>query len=437
MTNEERKNYCMRKNVKRSPLLIALTWDIIFFWTISTLFFTTQKGLSYSQVISLDSIVMFLGCILCVPINRLFQNVTPINSTRVGLLGYAGYVLLCIIGTNFATFVLAQFFLAFGYAIMSVKVNSVLTQSLHVLSKEKDYEKVYGNGLSIYYIINCVGSILITYVYNWQPYVAAWSAFVVIVFAEIYTLFFKDVSKFQERNVNLNNEVPASTQTTKKPDGYLKILKSSFFIFLLLFMFMMRGVLSITSSSYKVYLQQLIDVGAVPIWIFGYLYAGSRLCAALASKFQFKFNLKFGVRSIVILVFGTIILFVAPALLYMQNSTSIINIVLITILCYLQMSIYVICRIFVNNYMQVCIKKKNAERAYSIRTMVEYLGYAAISAVFAWLLSAFGNDWGITNLVYIAIFTIPLIVFMVLFVRALCKKYAQKYTIIKDEYTKD
>ena len=87
--------------------------------------------------------------------------------------------------------------------------------------------------------------------------------------------------------------------------------------------------------------------------------------------------------------------------------------------------------------MQVCIKKKNAERAYSIRTMVEYLGYAAISAVFAWLLSAFGNDWGITNLVYIAIFTIPLIVFMVLFVRALCKKYAQKYTIIKDEYTKD
>ena len=101
------------------------------------------------------------------------------------------------------------------------------------------------------------------------------------------------------------------------------------------------------------------------------------------------------------------------------------------------MCIYVICRIFVNNYMKVFIRKRNTERAYAIRTMVEYLGYAAISAVFAWLLSAFGNNWGITNLVYIGIFAIPLIVAMIFFLRALCKKYAQKYTIIKDEYTND
>lgn len=436
MTNEERKEYCMKKNVKRSPLLIALTWDIIFFWTISTLFFTTQKGLTYSQVITLDSIVMLLGCILCVPINRIFQNVSPINATRIGLLGYGGYVLLVIVGKSYPVFIAAQFFLAFGYAIMAVKVNSVLTNSLQVLNREKEYEKVYGNGLSIYYIINCVGSIFITYVYDWNAYIAAWCAFIVVVLAELYTLLFKDASKFQQRNVDLKDDAKVNI-TKNKPDGYFKILKSSFFICLLVFMFLMRGVLSITGSSFKIYIQQTIDLGVVPIWLFGYLYAGSRLCAALASRFQFKFNLKFGVKSIIILVVGTIIIFVIPALLYLQNSTSILNITIITIFCYLQMCIYVICRIFVNNYMQVCIRKKNTERAYAIRTMVEYLGYAAISAVFAWLLSAFGNNWGITNLVYIGIFAIPLVVAMIFFLRVLCKKYAEKYTIIKDEYTKD
>ena len=101
------------------------------------------------------------------------------------------------------------------------------------------------------------------------------------------------------------------------------------------------------------------------------------------------------------------------------------------------MSIYTACRIFVNNYMQVCMPKKNMERAYSIRVMVEYMGYALISSLYAALLAGFSDNYGITSLVYIGILTIPLIVSTVLFIKALSKKHAQKYTIIKDEYTKD
>ena len=46
MTNEEHKEYYMNRNIKLSPSLIALTWDVIFVWTISTLYFTTVKGIS-------------------------------------------------------------------------------------------------------------------------------------------------------------------------------------------------------------------------------------------------------------------------------------------------------------------------------------------------------------------------------------------------------
>ena len=61
------------RNIKILPSYLALTWDIIFVWTISTMFFSTQKGLSYSQIISLDSILMIIGCIRCIPVNRLFE----------------------------------------------------------------------------------------------------------------------------------------------------------------------------------------------------------------------------------------------------------------------------------------------------------------------------------------------------------------------------
>jgi len=88
MTNEKRKDFYMNRNIKLYPLLTALTWDVIFVWTISTMFFTTQKGLSYSQTIALDSILMAFGCLFCVPVQKLFQNVKSTTAIRIGFMGY-------------------------------------------------------------------------------------------------------------------------------------------------------------------------------------------------------------------------------------------------------------------------------------------------------------------------------------------------------------
>ena len=170
MTNEERRDFYMNRNIKLSPSIIALSWDVIFVWTISTLYFTTVKGLTNSQTVMLDSILMLCGCLFCVPVSKMFQNITPIKSIRVGLVGYVVYLVLCIFGTNLFTFILAQPFLAFGYAVMSVKSNSVLTESLNVVKRDKDYERIYGKGLSLFYIIEFVGALVITYVFDWKPY---------------------------------------------------------------------------------------------------------------------------------------------------------------------------------------------------------------------------------------------------------------------------
>ena len=79
--------------------------------------------------------------------------------------------------------------------------------------------------------------------------------------------------------------------------------------------------------------------------------------------------------------------------------------------------------------------KRNMDRAYSIRITAEYLGYALISSLYALLLGAFGDNYGMTNIVYISVLSIPMIISLIIFVRALCKQYAKKYTIIKSEYT--
>lgn len=436
MTNEERKQICMRRNVKLHPFLNALTWDVIFVWTISTMFFYNVKGLTYSQIISLDSILMIIGCLLCVPVQRLLQNVKSNTAIKIGCLGYVAYLLLCIFGKNYATFILAQVFLAFGYCVMAVKINGVLTRSLSVLNRSRDYDKITGKGFSLYYVIECVGAVVITYVYNWNPYAAYWLSVAVALSAFIISFFFTETSKFQEKNVAINAE-EQTVKNTKKPDSYLKIAFSGFFLSLLIYALLFRGAVSITGSSYRIYLNQVIDAGAIPMWLFGYLYAASRLLGAISSKFQFKFNLKFGVRSLLIINLCIFVCFFGTGILYLLNPTNMVFMVIIIILCCLSTALRMPHQIFVNNYMQVCVSKKNVERAYAIKTMVEYLGYGLISALYAGLLSMFNDNWGLTNIVYISILTIPLIVSLIMFLRALIKKHAQKYTVVRDEYTKD
>lgn len=436
MTNEERKIACMNRNVKIHPALNALTWDVIFVWTISTMFFYDVKHLSYSQIIALDSILMIFGCLMCIPVQRLLQNVKSKIAISLGCLGYAAYLLICMFGTHYFTFVFAQLFLAFGYVVMSIKMNGALTKSLAVLKREKDYDKITGKGFSLYYLIECVGAILITYVYTWNPYASYWFSVGIVAIAILITFFFTEPTKFQPSNVNLEGQ-EIKPKETKKPDSYLKIIFSGFFLSLLIYSFVFRGTLSITGSSYRIFLDQMIDAGSIPMWLFGYLYAISRLMGAIASKYQFKFNLKFGLRSLLIINLCIFICFFGAGVLYLHNATNIVSMIVIIILCCLSTALRMPHQIFVNNYMQVCVSKRNIERVYAIRTMVEYLGYGLISALFAGLLAVFNDNWGLTNIVYMAILSVPLIISLIFFIRSLIKKHAQKFTVIKDEYTKD
>ena len=474
MTNEERKEFYMNRNIKIYPTYLAFVWDLLFVWTISTMFFTNQKGLTYSQVISLDTVLMFSACIMCIPVTKLFSKFTPIKALRIGCLGYIVALLIWIFGSGYFMIALSQVFIGFAYCVLSVKGNPLLTDSLHAVKRDKDYGRIYGKGLSIFYVLEAVGAVGVTFVYTFNPYLAIWIAMGIVVVAELMSFLFVEPAKFQKQNVELSS---ASTQTKteetapkkkeiqiktsklkqlfndakkeqtdsvkdkKQTDSYFKILSSGFVISLLLYSFMFRGVVAIDTGSFKIYLQMLLpsegNTGIIPIWAFGCIYGIMKVCVALSNKFQFKYNLKFGVRSLIIFNFLLIASFIINAVMFIISPTSIITIVVIIISSCIQCSLRTPNQIFINNYIQVCLPNKNLEKLYALNTMIQYLGYALMSAVFSGLMSAFSNNYGLSIITYMAIFTIPLIISLIVFLRLLCKKYASKYTIIKQEYVED
>lgn len=438
MTNEERKNMYMNRNIKMYPSFLAMVWDVLFVWTITTLFFTNEKGLSYSQCMMIETILTFSACIMCIPMSKLFEKVSPIKSLRVGLFGYAAFLIICIVATNKIVLMCAPVFLAFGYSILSVKENPLLTDSLFMVKRDKEYSKIYGKGLSLFYTIEAVGAVVGSYIYSINPYLTFYISLGCVCAAFLYSFLFKEPSKFQEQNVEINGTTEDGGKPKKKrADGYFKILSSAFVISIVLYAFTFRGVVSIDSGSFKIFLQHLTDDGILPLWAFGAVYGIMKICTALSNKYQFKYNLKFGVRSLIIFNVLLVLTMLVNGLLFVFAPTNIVTILIMIACSCVMCSLRTPNFIFVNNYMQVCMPKKNMGKLYAISTVVQYLGYSIFSATFSGLLGAFHDNYGYSMLTYLAI-ALPLVIgSTIFFIRMLTKKHAEKFTIIKPEYTED
>lgn len=438
MSNEERMQFYMNRNVKLYPALLALTWDVLFVWAISTLFFTQVKGLTYAQVTALDSVLMLSSCLSCFVALKLFKKVSPINTLRLSLLGYLAFVLIAIFAKTYVGLVIANVCLGFGFAAGIVKGNFILTEPLKMLKRGKEYQKIYGKGLAIYYVLEAVGAILATYIFSWNPYMVFWLAAAVIVLTILYTFLFKEPAKFQESNIKIDANVPAESKKVSSKSKSKKIKKISLFaVYLILFAFMLRGTLGVATSMFRIYLQEATDAGILPLWTFGYIYALSRIVIAFSNKFQFKFNLKFGVRTLILFYIVAVVAMVACGLIYIFAPFNLAMVILTIILSSIMCAVRPPAGIFINGYIEVCGKKENLETLYATRSTAEYLGHSLGALILSYLFTLTNGNYGYSMLIYIAIMGIPLLVSLILFIRELCKKYAEKYTIVKREYTED
>jgi len=96
MTNEERGLAYMNRNIKLYPTYLSVTWDMLFVWTILTLFYTQVKGLTFSQAVLLDSVQMLSACVICIPLTKALSKVKPVMATRIGNFAYMACILLII-----------------------------------------------------------------------------------------------------------------------------------------------------------------------------------------------------------------------------------------------------------------------------------------------------------------------------------------------------
>lgn len=416
----------LKRNVKIYPWYRAFAFDFLFLWTISILYLTEIKGLSYSQVILLDSVFMLSAFLLQIPITNMVKKLGRSNSTRIASVLSLGFVAIYIFGQNFWIFIIANMFYGISMAIRNITDVEILSLSLKKLRRKNDYSKYEGKGMFWYYIFEGITSIAAGYLYEFvSPYAPVVGTAVCAIILAILSFIIKDPLDETEELVE---QQKIEAQKEREP-SYKTLLKRPFVLWMAIFCFCFFGIGGVHQTMSKVYLQDI----NMPAYLFGYIFCAYKIIAGFASKFQFKYELKRGVKILIIFSIMMIIGFLASAIIYAVNAGAIISIILVLLLFATQHISRATTRITVKNYVNTCVSKHSLSRTLTIYSMAECLGYSLTTLFTSLVMEISGNSYVITNLSLVGLFIIPLTISSIFFIRALIKSYISRCTIIRKD----
>lgn len=416
----------LKRNVKIYPWYRAFAFDFLFLWTISILYLTEVKGLSYSQVILLDSIFMLSAFLLQIPISKLIKKIGRANSTRIASVFSLGFVAIYLFGQGFWMFIVANLLYGISMATRNITDMEILSLSLKKLKRKNDYSKYEGKGMFWYYIFEGITSIAAGYLYEFvSPYAPIIGTAVCSIILMILSFIIKDPLDEEEEVIQQQEE---NTKKDREP-SYRTLLKRPFVIWMAMFCFCFFGLSGVHQTMSKVYLQNI----NVPAYLFGYIFCAYKIISGIASKFQFKYELKRGVKSLIIFSVMMIIAFLSTAIIYAINASAVVSIIIVLILFASQHISRASYRITVKNYVNSCVSKHSLTRTLTIYSMAECLGYAVTTLFTSLVMEISGNSYVFTNLSLVAVFIIPLSVSAIFFIRALIKSYMSRCTIIRKD----
>lgn len=417
----------LNKNVKLYPKYRAFSWDFLFLWTISILYLTEVKGLTYSQVVFLDAVVMLTSFCLQIPITKLIKKFGRVHMARFASIAYLGFALIYLFGQGLPIFIVANLLYGIGMATRNITDVEIISLSLKKLNRKKDFSKVEGKALFIYNIIEALSSILAGYLYEFvSPYSPIIGTIICCVVSVVLSFLIKDPLDDDIEEIELEKE---QENKAKREPSYKTLLKRPFVISMIIFCFCFYGLSSVYSSLAKMYFQNI----NTPAYLFGYIFCALKLISAFTYKYEFKYELRKGVRTLIIFTSTLLIAYTANAIIYSINPSSVISIIAITLMIILQQVSRSAYRISVKNYINTCSTKNALSKTLTLYSMAECLGYAFVTLFTSLVLELSNNSFVVTNLSLVALIAIPLIVGVTLFVRALIKSYMVRCTIIRKD----
>lgn len=236
--NENKKS---KRILKILPWYMGLSYGLLFYTPISTLFFTIAKNLSPSQITLLGTISTLL-CILLQPLLlKIIKKINNVLSVRIGSILLLLSVLLITFG-NFYMIMIGIILETIAFTFKDM-INIILRNNLIFVSKNDEYIKYKNKSFLIYSIATAIIALVVGYLFNLNYYIPMICCMICCAIIIIMSLFIDDI---KTENVE-----------EKSNNSYSKIIiKNKMIINIILFFGLIRTCIALGFNNSELFIQQ-------------------------------------------------------------------------------------------------------------------------------------------------------------------------------------
>lgn len=172
-------------------LYTALSSDLLFYIAISTVFLTSVKGLTDTEMSLLSTIAPLMYIVTQYPVLMIIKKIGNAKSIQLGCLFGLLTVTICTFSTNFVMIAISE--LCYQLSAMFKNMGSiVLKNNLKCEGKESDFTKIKSTGLSYYSIITAVIALTVGDLYGINKYLPMYLAILTALITFVISLFIKE-----------------------------------------------------------------------------------------------------------------------------------------------------------------------------------------------------------------------------------------------------
>lgn len=236
--NENKKS---KRILKILPWYMGLSYGLLFYTPISTLFFTIAKNLSPSQITLLGTISTLL-CILLQPsLLKIIKKINNVLSVRIGSILLLLSVLLITFG-NFYMIMIGIILETIAFTFKDM-INIILRNNLIYAFKSDEYIKYKNKSFLIYSIATATIALVVGYLFNLNYYIPMICCMICCTIIIIMSLFIDDI---KTENVE-----------EKSNNSYSKIIiKNKMIINIILFFGLIRTCIALGFNNSELFIQQ-------------------------------------------------------------------------------------------------------------------------------------------------------------------------------------
>ena len=302
----------MNENIKRKielsnkiyPYFAGLTDDLMFWAAINTLFLTTVKNLTASQISLLYAIAVFSSIVLQGLVFKIIKKIGNIFSVRLGLVLLLIAAIIITFSNNIFLISIGQilYHLAFFFTSMG---NVILKRNLKAVNEEENFHKICSKSSFIYAMITMIISFMAGFIFNINKYLPMILSIIICALNIFLSSFIYEYKYQDDENVKIKRKV-----------NWKKIL-----ILIIIAYGLLYATLETIQENGKIfiqyYFQNFVEINKATIYL-TIIIAFSRISRVLSNLLFNKMYLKLKNK---LIVFLNLLLFLALILMIIGNIT--------------------------------------------------------------------------------------------------------------------